>query len=85
MYVCGDFNGRCGDLDDFIRGVDCIHVPDREIIEFDLNQYGKLSIDFLINTNMCFWMVEERTMILYQFPQMARQSLITVFFSLKSR
>ena len=52
MYVCGDFNGRCGDLDDFIRGVDCI--PDREIIDFHLNKYGELLIDFLINTNMCF-------------------------------
>ena len=46
MYVCGDFNGRCGDLDDLIRGVDCI--PDRKIIDFHLNKYGELLIDFLI-------------------------------------
>ena len=52
MYVYGDFNVRCGDLNDFIRGVDCI--PDREIIDFHLNKYGELLIDFLINTNMCF-------------------------------
>ena len=52
MYVCGDFNSRCGDLDDFIRGVDCI--PDRDILDFNLNKYGEMLIDFLINTNMCF-------------------------------
>ena len=52
IYVCGDFNSRCGDLDDFIRGVDCI--PDRDILYFNLNKYGEMLIDFLINTNMCF-------------------------------
>ena len=50
VYVCGDFNSRCGDLDDFIRGID--DVSDRNIIDFNLNRYGKIFIDFLINTNM---------------------------------
>ena len=52
LYVCGDFNSRCGGLDDFIRGVDCI--PDRDVLDFNLNKYGEMLIDFLINTNMCF-------------------------------
>ena len=51
VYICGDFNSRCGDLDDFIRGID--RVCDREVIDFCLNNYGKIFIDFLINTNMC--------------------------------
>ena len=51
LFVCGDFNSRCGDLDDFIRGID--KVCEREIIDFSLNKYGKILIDFLINTNMC--------------------------------
>ena len=51
IYVCGDFNSRCGDLDDFIRGVD--DVCDRNVIDFSLNSYGKILIEFLINTNMC--------------------------------
>ena len=51
MYVCGDFNSRCGDLDDFIRGFDCI--PDRDILDFNLNKYGEMLIEFLINTSMC--------------------------------
>ena len=39
IYVCGDFNSRCGDLDDFIRGVD--KICDREVIDFSLNKYDK--------------------------------------------
>ena len=52
IYVCGDFNSRCGDLDDFIRSVDCL--PDCDILDFNLNKYGEMLIDFLINTNICF-------------------------------
>lgn len=51
LYVCGDFNSRCGELDDFIVGVD--HLPERDIIDFTTNRYGELFIDFLVNTNMC--------------------------------
>ena len=51
ICVCGDFNSRCGDLDDLIRGVD--EFCDREVIDFSLNKYGKILIDFFINTNMC--------------------------------
>ena len=53
VYICGDFNSRCGDLDDFIRGIE--GVCDREVIDFCLNNYGKIFIDFLINTNMCIF------------------------------
>ena len=51
LYICGDFNSRCGSLDDFIRGVDV--VSDRQILDLTLNKYGELFIDLLINMNMC--------------------------------
>jgi len=50
IFICGDFNSRCGTMDDFIVGVD--DVPQRSIIDYSANSYGELLIDFLINTNM---------------------------------
>ena len=50
IYICGDFNSRCGELDDFIAGVD--NVTQRQVIDYTVNYYGELFIDFLINTNM---------------------------------
>ena len=32
IHLCGDFNSRCGNLDDFIAGVD--DIPPRLIIEY---------------------------------------------------
>ena len=51
VFICGDFNSRTGDLDDFISGID--DVPTRNVIDFSTNAYGELFIDFLLNTNMC--------------------------------
>lgn len=51
IFVCGDFNSRCGDLEDFIPGVVCI--PHRHVVDYTVNKYGELLIDFLINTHMC--------------------------------
>ena len=51
MFICGDYNSRCGDLVDYIHGVDA--VKDRDVIDFNTNKYGHLSIDFLLNCNMC--------------------------------
>ena len=51
IFICGDFNSRCGDLDDFISGVDCIEQ--RNVVDFKTNLYGELLIEFLINANMC--------------------------------
>ena len=50
-FICGDFNSRCGDLEDFIAGVDGI-MP-RNMIDFKTNYYGERFIEFLTNTNMC--------------------------------
>ena len=47
--LCGDFNARCGDQQDFIEGVD--EVQHREIIDYRKNGHGDLLVDFLINSN----------------------------------
>ena len=44
FYICGDFNGRCEDLDDYIAGVDCI--PERDVIDFTINKEGERLCDF---------------------------------------
>ena len=51
VFICGDFNSRCGELEDFIAGVDNI-VP-RQVIDFRTNYYGERFTDFLINANIC--------------------------------
>ncbi len=50
-YVCGDFNGRCGNLLDYVEGVDS--VENREILDSVINQQGRLLVDFMINANYC--------------------------------
>ena len=45
ITICGDFNARVGDQEDFIAGVDVL--PDREIIDFTKNQKRIFSQIFL--------------------------------------
>lgn len=51
FYICGDFNARCSDLQDFIAGVDSI--PERQVIDFTTNKYGELLCEFLIDSSCC--------------------------------
>ena len=51
FYICGDFNSRCGDLEDFIAGVDSI--PDRNVIDYTINKEGERFCEFLIDSNCC--------------------------------
>ncbi|MES9880125.1 MAG: reverse transcriptase family protein [Sedimenticola sp.] len=51
VVICGDLNGRCGKLSDFIEGVD--NLPERDILDYTTNAHGYSLIDFLINSNMC--------------------------------
>lgn len=51
-FICGDFNSRCGDLEDTIAGID--DITHRKVIDYKTNYYGERLIAFLINTNMCF-------------------------------
>ena len=51
FYICGDFNARYSDFQDFIEGVDTIQS--RHVIDFTSNKYGELLCDFMIDTNCC--------------------------------
>ena len=51
LYICGDFNARISNLDDFIAGVDSI--PERNIVDFKSNRHGELLCYFLIDSNYC--------------------------------
>ena len=46
-FIFGDFNSRCGDLEDFIAGVDDITA--RKVTDYKANYYGERLIEFLIN------------------------------------
>ena len=45
FYLCGDFNGRYGDLEDLIAGVDSI--PDRKVVDNAINKEGEQFCEFL--------------------------------------
>ena len=49
--LCGDFNARCGVLEDYIAGVD--DVSHRTVIDYTENEYGSSFIEFLIQCGMC--------------------------------
>ena len=51
VIICGDFNSRCGDESDYIEGVD--NIPQREVLDYKLNPYGELPLDFLTDCNLC--------------------------------
>ena len=52
IVVCGDFNGRCGDMPDFIdEDVDA--VCDRNVIDLTRNAHGELLCEFMLSANMC--------------------------------
>ncbi len=52
FYICGELNGRCGGVPDFIENVD--PVPERVIVETVVNDYGTLLIDFLLISNYAY-------------------------------
>ena len=51
FYVCGDFNSRCGNLEDYIAGVDLI--PERDVVDLTVNKDGERFCEFLIDSNCC--------------------------------
>ena len=51
VFICGDLNSRCDDLNDFIVGVD--DIPHRYVVDFKTNSYGEILINFLIDANFC--------------------------------
>ena len=80
--VCGDFNRRCDDLDDFIRGID--KVCDRKVIYFSLNKYGEILIDFLLIQICAFKMIGVAgIMTLLLYLQLEIQLLPTVLLNIQ--
>jgi hypothetical protein len=51
VCICGDFNARCGDKEDYIEGID--PIPERSVIDRHVNQYGEMLCDMLLSANMC--------------------------------
>ncbi|CAG2252849.1 unnamed protein product [Mytilus edulis] len=51
FLICGDFNSRCGDENDYIVGVD--DLCPRDVVDFKRNSYGNTFIDFLVSVNCC--------------------------------
>ena len=45
FFMCGDFNSRCGNLPDYIVGVD--DIPERKIIDQKINKFGEHFAEFL--------------------------------------
>ena len=45
------FNGRVGNLKDFIEGTD--QIQDRNVADRKINRYGELLIYFLVSSNCC--------------------------------
>ncbi len=52
VMKCGDFNGRCGDMPDYIDE-DLDTILDRKVVDMTRNVYGELLCDFLISASMC--------------------------------
>lgn len=51
VLIGGDFNARCGELSEYIEGVDS--VADRDVIDLTENSYDELLNDFMVSANMC--------------------------------
>ncbi|CAG2193143.1 ACAD9 [Mytilus edulis] len=51
FLLCGDFNSRCSNFENYIPGVD--KIPERNIVDFKSNLYGELLCEYLINSSCC--------------------------------
>ncbi|CAG2223305.1 unnamed protein product [Mytilus edulis] len=51
FYLCRDFNSRCGDLNDFVEGIDTL--PERQVVDYKTNKYGSIFCEFLADINCC--------------------------------
>ena len=80
IFICGNFNSRCGLNDDFIVGID--DIPERNVIDFTSNAYDNILIEFLINSNMC--MLNGRNCINKDFTSVSTKGLAVVDYCLVS-
>ena len=49
--MCGDYNARSGDLQDYIEGVD--DIGDRDIVDYTINKHGEIMCEFLLSSSCC--------------------------------
>ena len=80
LFICRDFNSRCGDDDDFITGIDS--VCQRDVLDYTSNRYGQLFIEFLINCNMC--MLNGRNCIKNDFTSVSSKGCSVVDYCIAS-
>lgn len=51
IYICGDFNNRIANKEDYIGDIDS--VPPRTALDFSSNGHGELLLDFLRDSTCC--------------------------------
>ena len=51
VYICGDFNGRIGNLSDVVEGIDSL--PSRNILDNVIHGHGEALIGFLQDAKLC--------------------------------
>ena len=70
VFICGDFNSRCGEASDYVEGVD--DVRERDVIDVTSNHYGDLLLNFPVGPQTfdfaCFHYFSEHTAALKIIP-----------------
>lgn len=51
MYICGDFNGRIGAVQDFVQGID--DLEHRVVVDEVKNKLGETLLDFMSDMKLC--------------------------------
>ncbi len=51
IYLCGEYNGRIGELSDAVEGIDI--VPKRTLSDNIVHGHGELLIDFMQDAKLC--------------------------------
>ena len=82
IFICGDFNSRCGENADYIAGVD--EVTDRDVVDFTCNFYGDIFIDFLVNANYILRMLNGRNFIHNDFTSVSSKGSAVVDYCVVS-
>jgi hypothetical protein len=53
IYICGDFNSRIADKDDFVPGIDNVLHRTAVDVHSNVNKHGECLLEFLNDTKMC--------------------------------
>ncbi len=51
IYICGDFNGRIGNLSDVVEGIDSL--PNRNVLDKTVPVHGEALIGFMQDAKLC--------------------------------